>query len=132
MKLYRIVDSKDFNINTALDGQRASLFGGRWNPKGLITLYCATQLETAICEKAYYAITTRLEVLGINAKTKKINSDRKKVIDSIKLKLIEFEFSEDNLCSIYDDESMERALRSASMQTRGVQEGRKSPYEKLP
>jgi RES domain-containing protein len=49
MVVYRLVEQGP-HLSTALTGEGARLYGGRWNPKGLPAVYCSATLSLAVLE----------------------------------------------------------------------------------
>ena len=54
MKLYRVVKPQHAHPDAALSGEGAAKDGGRWNPRGMAAIYCATTPDTACAEFGYF------------------------------------------------------------------------------
>lgn len=130
MKVYRIVDNQYSAIEKIWDAYGARRDGGRWNLPGTSAIYTSPNLETALAEKAYYAILQNVAVYDAeNTKVDRLE----KVLDRTYL-VVEIKIADDyQLINLTNDKELQQTLKKHQHdQSYTASDTKLSPYMDLP
>lgn len=136
MIIYRLVAEEFSSKRDIISGFGAHRDGGRWNPKKLRTVYCATDVKTCASEKGHYVITRDVELLLFRQQNSKSKNPKiwKNVINRpFALASISIDDNTLSNLNIANQDTLSDCLNHFEMPTHfTTQDYRKSPYDKLP
>lgn len=135
MRCFRTVQLEYGNKDQLFSGYGAKLAAARWHETGSAIVYCSTDIETSISERAFHSMILPIEQYNraVKEKGKNLPAYYYEAVQKVKFAVGEIEIIKtDRIVDLTAEDELNFFLKQASLPEKTLAEARRSAYRQYP